>query len=165
MGLVLAWLLKNWRLFAALAIVLALIWAVSVINGWHKDSVALPQVKAQAEKDLKQANLYSAGLQAAYDTAYNASRSFQLENQALRDAATAAGPAPVIRVCKPARVPVDHADGKTPARPDGATPVTGVLSESLEFDTGPLYGDADKGDGLSAQIRGLQAFIKSNCGG
>ena len=160
----LTFLAKYWKLaaFAVLALVATWLWVT--VAHWREDSIRLPQVEAKAEKDLADAARKIEHLQLAYENAYHASEGYQRELKILHDAATAAGPAPVIRVCKPAKLP-SASIGKPSAGPDAATAGTGVLQETLDLDTGPLFADADIGDALSAQIRGLHEFINNRkCG-
>ena len=154
----LTFLAKYWKLaaFAVLALVATWLWVT--VAHWREDSIRLPQVEAKAEKDLADAARKIEHLQLAYENAYHASEGYQRELKTLHDAAIAAGPAPVIRVCKPAKLP--RPSGSQPATgPDAAATGAGVLQETLDLDTSPLFADADIGDALSAQIRGLHDFL------
>lgn len=145
-----------WRSGAALIVGWILWYVAHMVLQWKADSEALPLVKLEAAEALSREKERSQLVESQYKVANLASERYQRELEELRNAPRP--PAPVIRVCKPA--PAVRPRGADPAatRPDAAAPATGVLQETVGFDTSPLYRDADRCDELSAQVRGLQAY-------
>lgn len=160
MGLLaLKWIKDNWRLVAGIAAIIFLAWSIHHISEWRDAYTMLPKVIKQSNAQLQQAQDRYNALNDAYETSLAASKGYQDELSKLQQTIDSAPSAPIIRVCKPAKVPAPS-KGADPAGPGDAAASPGVLSAALEFDTGPLYGDADRCDKLSAQVRGLQQLAQ-----
>lgn len=141
----------------------ALVLAVLVGGGWFYGHTRFNagEAKVQAKWDRENAEAlrdYEQRIRAANE----AEKGFQNELKDLRDYVSTR-PARVVRVCK---VP-DHPASPAPARGDGeGTAPAGILPQALGPVAGPdigpdLYGDADRCDELSAQVRGLLAREKA----
>jgi len=147
-------IIKYWRWVAYAAGVVALVWLLLLIRHWHQDSVQLPAVREQVLQEKKKGEEEVKRMRTAWAAAQSASEGYQHELETIRNT-----PVPVntvIRVCKPA--PRVSSPGAGAAGPSPTTPATGVLYETLDLDTRPLFGDAARCDALSAQVRGLLAI-------
>lgn len=148
-------LLAYWRIGLAALVLLVLGWVGFVVNGWHKDSLALSAAEARTEQIQREAAQTIATLKAAQEAAQKASQGLQDELQKLRHARK---PAPVVRLCKPAPVP---SPGEGRGGRDGAGPGTGELPATPGRDIGgDLYGLADDADEVAARLRACQALLK-----
>jgi len=157
---ILKWCLAHWKWFVGAAAVLVAWWAVAVVLDWRSDSKALPAVKEEVRQEKKKREEDRKEMTESWNKAQIASEGYQRELAAIRD--TPHPPAPVIRVCRSVTMPRPAASPSADTGgPSPAAATAGVLQEPLEFDTSPLYDDADRADGLSAQVRGLLAV----CGG
>lgn len=109
------------------------------VHSWRQDSLALSGVR-QEMSDLI----------AAQEASHKASQDLSDELQKLR---TARKPAPVIRMCKPAKQVPNSGAGS-----DGPPPGAGELPQASGFDTQPLYDLADEADELAARLRACQSL-------
>ena len=146
-----------WRLVAAsvaLFAFLAVYWRVTV---WHDAYKTLPGVKAalKAEEACQEPSkcfTRQAKLQADADAkSKEVIDGLEAEIADLRNRPI---PRRVIRVCNDRGVQSPVA----PGAPDGASPGTGDVHGTDEFDTGPLRSLAREADEVSAQLRALQQW-------
>lgn len=133
----------------------ALLAAVLVGGWWY---VGHLQDRAEAATRLEVA--YSALVAVTRERERNAAETqtrYQTELDGLRAGRTAG--ARVIRVCDAPR-PVP-ASGSAAGQPDGSPAGAGSVQAEPGRDLGPaLYGEADRADELSAQLRALQDWIR-----
>lgn len=117
------------------------------VPGLEKEIVGYEQAIQRLAEDVVSANAASAG--------------YQAELKRLRDARTSV-PARPVRVC---REPVQAgAGGSAGAGPDAGSAAGGLVPQEPGPDIGPeLYGQADRADELSGQIRGLHQYIREVC--
>jgi hypothetical protein len=112
------------------------------VNSWRQDALELGAVRQEMVE-----------LKAAQAASQEASQGLQDELQNLRNTRK---PAPVVRMCKPAK-PVPEAG----AGRDGSTPGAGELPQEAGRDIGgDLYGLADEADELAARLRACQELLK-----
>jgi hypothetical protein len=111
------------------------------VHSWRSDALQLGAVRQEMES-----------LKASQEASHAASRNLQDELTKLR---TARKPAPVIRVCKPAKQVPGAGAGR-----NGATTGAGELPQEAGLDTGPIYQLADEADELAARLRACQALLK-----
>jgi hypothetical protein len=112
------------------------------VNSWRQDALELGAVRQEMVE-----------LKAAQAASQEASQGLQDELQNLRNTRK---PAPVVRMCKPAK-PVPEAG----AGRDGSTPGAGELPQEAGRDIGgDLYGLADEADELAARLRACQDLLK-----
>lgn len=151
--------LKQWlQIGAAIVVAVVLFWAYGSFKHLQSEAAKVPGLKAEVA--ARTAELTQ--LRKDYDETQTASKGFQDELARLRTTAAAAGPVPVVRVCKPA--PELPRPATPQPGPDEGAPAGGVLPQEPGPDIGPaLYGDADLADTLSAQIRGLHYYIENVC--
>jgi hypothetical protein len=130
------------RIAAIVAVVSALSFAAYKVNSWRQDALQLGAVRQEMVE-----------LKAAQEASQAASQGLQDELQNLRNTRK---PAPVVRMCKPAK-PVPEAG----AGRDGSTPGAGELPQEAGRDIGgDLYGLADEADELAARLRACQDLLK-----
>jgi hypothetical protein len=130
------------RIAAIVAVVAALSFAAYKVNSWRQDALELGAVRQEMVE-----------LKAAQAASQEASQGLQDELQNLRNTRK---PAPVVRMCKPAK-PVPEAG----AGRDGSTPGAGELPQEAGRDIGgDLYGLADEADELAARLRACQELLK-----
>ena len=154
----LAWI----RLGAVIVAAFVIAFAVVRVQKWRDDSHALAAAQARTEQVEREAAQAIATLQAQHRAAYAASKGYQNELEDLRNRPAGAR---VVRVLVPAAAPV-RAPGSTPRGPDAAGQVAGVVldpvgetaSRDISPDLGALMLSADA---CSAQLRGLQAWVRS----
>lgn len=150
------------RLGAVIVASLVIAFAVVRIQHWRADSHALAAAQArtaQVEREAAQAIATAKSQQMA---AYKASEGFQREIETLRSRPVGTR---VVRVLVPAATTVP-ATGPTARRPDAAGKGSGVVldpvgetaSRDISADLGALMLEADS---CSAQLRGLQAWVRS----
>lgn len=148
------------RIYLALGVIvtLGLIAFGFKIQGWHEDAKQLPIVRAAYDEYVRDAEINLKLAQAA-------SKGLQDELTQLHSHAT---PAPVVRLCPPAKHanPVRTGGGDT--RPAEATPAPGILprrdDEDLVqgSDVGPqLLSLANVADEVTAQARATQGQLVS----
>lgn len=151
---ILAWCLKNWRIFAYAAAAIAFAWMVLLVRHWHADSLELPHVKdaLAAEQQCAVGSECNKRVQAFK------ARQVQVQSEVVARyeteiAALNARPVTrrVIRVCPD---PSDVRDAASPAGTPEATP-GGVVPRSDELDTRPLRDLASRADALNAAYRAL----------
>ena len=149
--------IKQWlQLIASAIIVIVVIALGGLVLHWKNQAAKVPGLRQEIKDYAAQIEQFK--LDVAASNA--ASAGYQAELDRLRNARTV-GPTPVVRVCKPAKVP---AGGSTQPGSDGAGSAGGVLPLEPGPDIGPpLYSDADRADELSAQVRGLQTYINTVC--
>ena len=151
-------LMLQWGVAAIVGIVL--VWAGYTVLNWKHDAEKVPGLKqeiANHEATIKQ-------IRHEVAIANAASEGYQSELARLSAVRDSAGPAPVVRVCKSAPQATVQVPGAQSGSDEGASTGGGVPQEAGP-DIGPaLYGIADQCDELSAQIRGLQKFIRDNAG-
>ncbi len=149
--------IKQWlQLGIAVVLLVLLVWAGIAVSHWRNEAAKVPGLKQEIKEYAAQIEQLKADV-----TASNAaSAGYQAELARLRAARTT-GPTPVVRVCKPAKVP---ASGPTQPGSDEGSADGGLLPQEPGPDIGPaLYGDADLADEVSAQVRGLQTYINTVC--
>lgn len=146
---------KLWLyLIGGVVLSAALAGAAFTVNHWRNEAAKVPVLK----QEIRDHEATIEQIRANIVTANNASQAYQDEIARLRERRTVS-PAPVVRVCRPARQATVPVPG-TESGPDEAAPAGGVLPPEVGSDIGPeLYGLMDEADELSAQIRGLQKFI------
>lgn len=153
-----AWLTLRVALSGVAGAVLLglLTWEGLTVRHWRSEAARVPQLE-QTIKD-REATIAEERRQAKVIT--EASNGYQAELTRLRNQP----PSPVgpVRLCRPvgqARVPLPAAG----AGPDAAAGAGGGLPQADDRgpDIGPaLYGIADDADTCSAQVRGLQDFVR-----
>ena len=112
------------------------------VHSWRSDALQLGAVRQEMES-----------LKAAQEASHKASMELQDELQDLR---TSRKPAPVVRMCKPAKQVPSAGAGR-----DGSTPGAGELPQEAGPDIGTdLYALADDADELAARLRACQALLK-----
>lgn len=147
-----------WRLIGAVGLVVVVALMGFVVSGWREDAKGRAAAEARTAEIARQAASAMDELAKRHREALAASQGLQDEISKLRLQRDAAPPAPVLRVCRPARVPAPGAEGRAPAGPDGAAAPAGQLSEETRFDTRTLYDEADRADELAARLRALQEW-------
>lgn len=148
-----ALLVKQWKLIAFVIAALVATWVWVTVGHWHQAAERVPALEKEVLREKRGREEDLANITAAYSDVLRASEGYQRELKAIRDL-----PVPVntvIRVCRATPVPKPAAEGAVAGGPGPGTTTTGVLHETLDLDTRPLYGDAARCDGLSAQVRGL----------
>lgn len=148
---------KDYLYLGALAIVACgLLW-------WHHSAyeAGLAEVRGKNAVEALAAARVAAAREAALTRQINDAEVSHAQELASLQAQRDAIPARVVRVYLPAaagaRVPSNSGDACGPA---GGPAADGILPQApgLGPDVGPaLYSDADRCDGLSAQVRALQA--------
>jgi hypothetical protein len=148
------------KLVAAGLLAGALIWAGVTVAEWRQGYHQKEAAEAAAARVARESAAAMAILAEQHRVALATSQGFQNERDELRKAADAAGPAPVLRVCRPASVSAADATGRTIPGPDAVTPGAGGREEAVDLDTGPIFAIADRCDAVSAQLRALQAWVR-----
>jgi len=146
-----------WRLigYGALAAAVGLLtWRVIA---WHSAYKALPGVEAALEAEVacgegSECQKRQAALQAAAEA--KSAEVVAGYEQELADLRNRPLVRRVIRVCNDGGV---QSTG-TPSSTNGASPGTGELHGSTEFDTGPLRNLAREADEVAARLRALQGW-------
>jgi len=129
-----------------------LLWLLLAVKGWHDDAVKLPQV----QQDFA---VYKTAVEEGAKVRKEVSDGFENEKAGLQARIDAAGPARAVRLCAPASPSVVPGATGGPVRDPGPATGAGVLPQEPGPDIGQrLYGDADKADVLSAQLRACQAY-------
>lgn len=157
---ILAWCLKNWKIFAYALAAILIISLLGVIKHWQHNSSLLPalreevlQEKRRTAEEKKKSEEREQSLRKELMESQAASKRYQDELEANKSIPTPSNT--VIRVCRPAVMPRPTASPPIAAGSSEGTAATGVLQDALEFDTRPLFGDAERADELSAQVRQL----------
>lgn len=150
--------MRQWlQIGAAIAVLVVLVWVGLAVVHWKNEAAKVPGLKQEIATYEQQIE----DIQADISAANKASAGFQAELERLRNARPV-GPTPVVRVCRDA--PAVPASGAAKPRPDEGAAPGGLLPQEPGPDIGPaLYSDADLADELSAQIRGLHAYINTTC--
>jgi hypothetical protein len=155
--MIVAWLLKNWRLIAYALAAAVVIGFLLLVKHWHADSKELPLVKAELAAEL----ICGEGSQCALKQAEQAARQQAISEQVIKgyeqelaDIRSTPIPTRVIRVCRETstgsvRVPADS--GESPG-----TSSSELVPGSDEFDTRPLRELARRADEISGGYRWLR---------
>jgi hypothetical protein len=148
MSLVLAWLVKNWRLLAYALAAAAALWMAMLVLHWRKDStVRLPEAVAalKLEVECLPASQCRTRLEAA-EAAHKAINDQTARDYETRIAEIAARPVPrePVRLCRPARPSGVRGPGAT--TPTGTSQGTDVPTEIGRDIAVELYGLADDAD-------------------
>jgi hypothetical protein len=170
MSVILAWVVRNWRLVAYAVAALAVLWFLMLVKHWHHDStVALPEAQAalEAEAACAAGSECAKRVAAAQSAAAERQRVADLEVldgyqkglQAVADYA-AAHPAPSVRLCRPTGEPVVRVPDPAGAA-DGPAP-GGDVQVQASGDIGQrLFDLADDADRQSVKLRALQDWNTS----
>jgi hypothetical protein len=161
--------LWPWKLIGKVAGALVLAGLVLVVNGWRKDSQALPLVERSLDAALEETVRVRKDLAWEVDRLQSVNEGLLNENEALRRV-RAATPVQPVRLCRPA--PEARAalagDPAAAGRSDAAAAGAGVLPEEAGRDhpegPGPdvgedLYALADEANEMLRLLRGAQTYI------
>ena len=133
------------------------------ITSWQAQAREAAAVKLAAKVERAAQQNVITTLREQITAANAASLGYQNELTKLRGARDAAGPVPVVRLCKPAGAAVAGVPAASPAPggSDGPAPAAGVVPQTPGPDIGPeLYSAADDADELAARLRALQDWVK-----
>ena len=157
--MIVAWLLKNWRLIAYAAAAAAALWMLALVGHWRKDSTErLPAAEAALEAErLCGEGSDCAGRQAALEAAQAETTAKVVATYETELAAIRSRPARVVRLCPDTGHLPDA--GNAPG-PGGTAPA--VVPGQTGRDIGPeLYDLAREADEVAARLRALQEWNRA----
>lgn len=149
---------RQWVQIGAAVVGLLILVACGItVLHWRSEAAKVPGLKQEIVEYEQSIERLTRDVAAANQ----ASVGYQQELKRLRDSRPAV-PARPVRVC---REPVQAGTGGSAgAGSDAGAATGGLVPQEPGPDIGPeLYGQADRADELSAQIRGLHQYVREVC--